>query len=545
MAEGAVTLPAGFVLDQAAPAATIPQGFVLDQPVASAQNQYDPSAGGSTLQFGPLDTGLPIPQGVNRFLAGAGKGATDLARGTGQALGIVDQQTIKDAEQRDAPLMQTGAGKAGAITGTIAAAAPTAFIPGANTYAGAALVGGAMGAAQPVAEGDVLAGKVKNAAIGGGLGVAGQYVGNTIGAIAKNYAAKKAAQQAATKASPQTAIIGEARKAGYVIPPTQANPSKINRALEGLAGKLTTGQAASGKNQEITNTLVKKALGVPDDVTLTPDVLTSIRKEAGQAYEAMRGAGQITADAQFADDMTKIVSKYQGAGKDFPGLAKNEIADTVEMLSKPGFASDSALDAISILRDKADKAFRGGDKSFGRAYKQMADSMEGVVERNIAAAGDDATALLKDFRDARQLIAKTYSVESAMNKATGNINARKLAQQLAKGKPLSGELKTAARFGLAFPKAADEITSSMPGISPLDYAAAGISSAASGNVGMLGTIMARPLVRSTILSRPYQSVMTNPNVSPTLLQLAAPAASSPANNALLRLSAPSVYAAQK
>jgi len=507
----------------------------------------DATEGGLPFRPAGIDTGLTMPQGVSQFMAGAGKGMTDLARGAGQLVGVVPQSDIQEAEMRDKPLMESGAGKAGAIAGTIAAAAPTMFIPGANTYTGAALVGAGTGLLQPVAEGDVATGKAKNAAFGAAAGMAGQAIGQGVGAAAKSYATRKAAQQAAEKTTNvvRDATAAASKEAGYVIPPVQLNPSKINRALEGFAGKITTAQSASMKNQSVTNGMVKKALGLTDDMPLTPETLSGLRSEAGKVYEAMRGAGQIASDAQYADDLGKIVAKYQGAGKDFPELAKNEIADTVSGLQKPEFDSDSALDAISILRDKADKAFRGGDKAYGRAYKQMADSVEGVIERNVAAHGKDAAALLKDFRDARQLIAKTYSVESALNPATGNVNARKLAQQLAKGKPLSGDLKKVGRFAQAFPKAAEEVTSSMPGVSPLDYAQAAITSAATGNPGLLGTIVGRPLARSAILSQPYQNAMVNaPAYSPNLLQRSAPALQSDAMNALLRLG-PSAYAAQQ
>jgi hypothetical protein len=63
----------------------------------------------------------------------------------------------------------------------------------------------------------------------------------------------------------------------------------------------------------------------------------------------------------------------------------------------------------------------------------------------------------------------SHTVENALTEATGNVSATKLGQQLTKGKPLSGELETAARFAQAFPKAAKEVNESMPGISPLDY----------------------------------------------------------------------------
>jgi len=516
-------------------------------------------AGMSGMVRGAKQAGLEIAQGL-----GADKGVADYIPTVGALKAITNtltggeearaqqaeqlRQEQAQAEQLEAPLMATGTGRAGNVTGMVASALPTMFIPGANTYTGAALVGAGTGFLQPTSDQNVLASKAKDAAIGAGAGVAGQAIGQGIGAIAKNYAARKAAEQAAQKSANavKDATVASAKQAGYVIPPVQVNPSAANRLLEGFAGKITTGQSASIKNQEVTNRLVKRALGVAEDQPLTPQVLSGIRAEAGKVYESMRGAGQIATDAQYADDLSKIVAKYQGAGKDFPGLARNEIADTAEMIGKPEFNSDSALDAISILRDKADKAFRAGDKSFGRAYKQMADSMEGVIERNIAAAGDDAAALLKDFRDARQLIAKTYSVESALNQATGNINAKKLAQMLNRGKPLSGELKEVGRFAQAFPKAAEEVTSSMPGVSPLDYATAGIGAAASGNPSLLASILGRPAIRSTILSQPYQSMMVNPQqYGPNLLQQSAPLLQSDSLNALLRLAPPSVYAVEK
>ena len=525
-------------------------GNVFDQFDTTEQpEQAATSALAGGLPFRPfgVDTGLTMPEGASNALAGIGQGMINVARGIGQHVGAIPQEEIKAAELADRELLETTGGKVGSVVGNVAALAPTALIPGANTLTGAALVGGASGFLQPVAEGDVLTESAKNAGVGALAAGAGQAIGQGLGAIAKKYAAAKAASSASQKTANQIkdATAAMAKEAGYVIPPVQVNPSKINRALEGWAGKITTGQSASIKNQDVTNRLIKSAIGLAPDDQLTPQVLSGIRNEAGKAYEALRGAGQISTDAQYADDLAAIVSRYQGAGKDFPELAKNEIADTVSNLQKDSFAADSALDAISILRDKADKAFRGGDKAYGRAYKQMADSVEGVIERNIAATGDDGAALLKDFREARQLIAKTYSVESALNPATGNVNAKKLAQQLAKNKPLSGELKKVGQFAQAFPEAAREITTSMPGVSPLDYTGAAISAAASGNPGFLAMIAGRPAARSMLLSGPYQRAMTTPSYAPGLGVLPANAIASPLTNPLLRLGVPaSIYSEQ-
>jgi len=559
----------------AAPAAFDPDAY-LAKKAAPAEQAPNPTEGMGTgelmaagagkavtdLGRGAQQTGLQIAEGLQgiedtplKYIPTAALMQWVAEKSAGDKPAIQQKQAeiqgqIDEAAVRDAPLMETGAGKAGYIGGSVAAAAPTMFIPGVNTYTGAATVGALTGGLQPTTteEGDTLTAKAKNTVIGGVAGMAGQAVGQGIGAIARSYAARKATEKAAQKAAGtiKDATAKSAQKAGYTIPPVQVNPTAANRLLEGFAGKITTGQSASIKNQSVTNNLVKKAIGLAPDEQLTPQALSAVRAEAGKAYEAIRGAGVLQADAQYADDLAKIVSKYQGAGKDFPELAKNEIADSVEMINKQGFDSSSALDAVAILRDKADKAFRGGDKAFGKAYKQMADAMEGVMERNIAAAGDDAAQLLNDFRQSRQLIAKTYTIESALNASTGNVNAKKLAQMLAKGKPLSGEIKQAAQFAQAFPKAAEEITSSMPGVSPLDYATAGIGAAASGNPGLLASIMGRPVVRGTILSQPYQRMMVNPpTYGPNMLEQSANLLDSKAVNALLRMAPGSAYAAEK
>jgi len=91
--------------------------------------------------------------GTEKFLAGVGKGMTDVGRGLRQflpdALGGLSRADIEESRKLDAPLMNTGAGMAGNIVGTAASLLPTAFIPGANTIAGASLIGAGTGLAQP------------------------------------------------------------------------------------------------------------------------------------------------------------------------------------------------------------------------------------------------------------------------------------------------------------------------------------------------------------------------------------------------------------
>lgn len=114
-----------------------------------------------------------------KLLAGVGMGMTNVARGLGQAVGLVSRDDIKRAREDEAALAKTGAGKVGNVAGTAAALLPTAFIPGANTLAGSAVIGAGSGALAPSTSTEET---LKNAAFGGLAGPAGLLAGRAIGA---------------------------------------------------------------------------------------------------------------------------------------------------------------------------------------------------------------------------------------------------------------------------------------------------------------------------------------------------------------------------
>lgn len=77
--------------------------------------------------------------GFDKFAAGAGKAVVDTGRGVGQLLGLVSNEDVAQARERDAPLMDTGAGMTGNVLGNIAMAlAPGGALKGAGVVANAA-----------------------------------------------------------------------------------------------------------------------------------------------------------------------------------------------------------------------------------------------------------------------------------------------------------------------------------------------------------------------------------------------------------------------
>lgn len=461
-----------------------------------------------------------------RTLAGIGSGFASV----GRALGLNDAlqsvlpavpKTKEEAQQVDAPLMATTSGKVGRVIGTVAPAIPTAFIPGANTYAGAALIGGTTGAA--MTEGD-LGDRAQGAVFGSLGGLAGKGFGDTLRYGSQWLGGKLSEMRSAAQlanAQKDAAAIA-AQKAGYVIPPSDVRGGFLNEALGGLSGKIKTAQVASARNQGVTNQLARKALGIADDVPLTADALQSFRNVAANSgYAPIRQAGEVTADASYAKALDTIAGQYQGAGRSFPGAAKNPVLEMVEGLRQTKFDAGDALDMVKVLRENADKAFRSGDSGLGKASKSAAGALEDQIERHLKALGDDAA--MAAFKKARQDIAKSYTVQKALNTVTGDVSAPALARELAKNKPLSGELKTIAEVGYAFPKATQALKEAPKALSPLDFAMGGGFSAASGNPLLLATTAARPMARSLLLSKPYQAAFAGPqSYGPGLLESVLP-----------------------
>jgi hypothetical protein len=254
----------------------------------------------------------------------------------------------------------------------------------------------------------------------------------------------------------------------------------------------------------VTDKLARQALGLKAGDQLDETVLQGIRNQAAtQGYAPLRQAGTVTADKPFFDALDKIASTQQGAARSFPGLGESGVADMVAKLKQQSFDAGDAVDATRVLREAADKAYRQGDKGVGKASKEAADAIEGMLERHLTAAGNPDA--LKSFREARTLIAKTYSVQKGLNGQTGNVNAQALAKQLQKGRPLSGELRTIAQAGDAFPKATQMLKEAPKAVSPLDFAVATTAGMSTGNPLAAVLLGARPLARNALLSGPVQA----------------------------------------
>lgn len=303
--------------------------------------------------------------------------------------------------------------------------------------------------------------------------------------------------------------LEKARDAGYVVPPATTNPSILNRFLESWGGKTATAQDASLKNQAVTDALVKKDLGLGAADDVAEGTLPFLRKEAAEAYKPVRGIGTIRLDSQFETAIDDAVGQLSKVAQKFPRLAKSDVTDTLASLKAKSIDSDTAVDTISVLRANADEAYAAGEKQAGAAYKAAAKAMEDAIERSLGRRGADAKAILSDFRNARQMIAKTYSAQKALNPELGNFDARKLASLLNQGKPLTGGMKQAGQTAQAFKEATKLLTDS-GSVRNTDVILGGGAAALSGNPMPLLYPFSRMAVRDLMLSNVGQKLLTAP-----------------------------------
>ena len=130
-----------------------------------------------------------------------------------------------------------------------------------------------------------------------------------------------------------------------------------------------------------------------------------------------------------------------------------------------------------------------------------------MAERNLQKFGQPD--VMTNFKQARQDIAKSYTIEKALNAVTGDVSGAKLGQRAAAGKIVPSELQALSDAAAAYPTAFQNVSriGSVPGISPLDVGAAGIAAASASNPSLLATVLGRPAVRAGITSPIFQRNM--------------------------------------
>lgn len=299
-------------------------------------------------------------------------------------------------------------------------------------------------------------------ALVGGLETAAKYT-NPISAVAipaqKALAFKERVLPGALTKQKEANAVRDATLAagtaeGYMTTPGSVTPQGKNILAERMAGKTYLEQLMAVNNQEVTNNLARRAVGIGETAPLTSENMRSIRKaEYEKGYKPIERLGDISTDAQYLDDMVNVEAKYTGPSKSFPGAVPDEVAKLIKTYTVGKFDSKDAVQVMRHLREEARANFNKGDVAIANAQTDIAKALENQIERTLATTPTpNANTLLEQFRLSRQRMAISHSVEDAILEGGGSVNADKLARDLQKGAYLSGDLRTIGEFANVFPR---------------------------------------------------------------------------------------------
>lgn len=392
----------------------------------------------------------------------------------------------------------------GAIQKSIVSATPTALVQAAPRTVALAqnlATGGTTAALGSAAQQAAQTGTINPAQVASEAG-AGALMTLPTGTVSAVTTPKAPAQLTQSQLIAQRAIAE-----GATLPPTQVNPTVLNKLLEGFSGKQQTGQVASIKNQEVVNAQARKALNLPEDTVITPQVLQDYRSVKGQAYDALKSNNTYYADKQFITDINKRTTDLQKLANTTDVTAELRVLNGLKQMNFDGVGLVEQMKRLRYDGEANLASADPGNRSLGQAQKFAAKQLEDLAERNLN--NFNQPDVMKNFKQARQDIAKSYTIEKSLNAATGDVSGAKLGQRAATGKIVPSELEALANAAAAYPTAFQNTAriGSVPGVSPLDVGAAGIAAASSGNPSLLGTVFGRPAVRAGITSPLYQRNM--------------------------------------
>jgi hypothetical protein len=427
------------------------------------ENQLQPvSAGGSIANA----LGLPQPETATERVVG------DISRtvaGTGNVIGLANLAK---------PISQAGSGIQNVLTSN--AKSQLAASTGGGAASGVTREAGGGQVAQSVAG---LAG-----GIGGGL-------------IIKPTATGVSTQK--LQNATRDKVLKDGQKAGYVALPSDVGSGKLTRTMETVSGKFKAQELASSKNQQVTNNLTRKYLGLSDDVPLTTEVFDDLRNSFSEPY---RLASQLP-----AGQVGTLKARSLGTG-----------GKTTTPIIKNG---QQLVDEIKIARDDSRaswKSFNSGLSSNATETRKAAQASDALVKKleselDALARFSNQPELVRDLNVARQNIAKVHTVEKATNPITGSVNAQAIGRQVAKKAPITNELDLIGKFAKAFPKVTKQVSGDPNAFSIYDVIGTSVGIGSSNPLlAMLPAL--RVAGRYGVLSKPVQQTMVQPQYKPPTVQ---------------------------
>jgi hypothetical protein len=400
------------------------QQKILERARARARGeQAAPEMGGlEAFGRGALQSLKDIPYGLQQLGAEAGS-----------AVGLVEPSTVQRLRQEEerrraenAPFMESGAGRAGYIAGSIGSllvpGAALARVPGMvgtgaraltapTTFRAAATGGGLLGAAQPLSEEES---RATTAAIGTLGGTVGQAVGRGISRIA---------QPVTSAATPQVErAVQRLEQAGVPVDVAARTGSENLRAVQRFLtdNPISAGVMKKGaeNGQSAFNAAALRLIGEQGDAAL-PEVLARADDRIGAVMDDIAKKNRIKVDDRMVSELAAL-EEAASMTLDINELAplRNQLNNILSKVDDQDRISGEAYQRIRSLA--ADLGAKG--PQYANVSRQLRETIDSALERT---AGPEAAAAIKQARKQyRNLKLLEPAVEA---KSTGNISPAALA----------------------------------------------------------------------------------------------------------------------
>lgn len=329
-----------------------------------------------------------------RALAGAGMSLHNTGQGLGQLAGLVSQADVDESRRLDAPLNDTAGGLTGNMLGTVAQAAlPAGVLSKGLTVAGkagvplasavargvsgpvmqSATVGGAYGAAQPVASGENRATNAALDAAAGGLGAVIPGAVRGLGAAAK------------ASAKPQVAALADlADQAGVKLRASQVSDNWLTKAATNFFDMLpfSNAEKLASKQKEQLSQAMAQSMGYD-----TPDALIALRQAKdpktglGARFDAMNLAHDVQVEPWHVDELNQITKDFKSGNTTPADVALSKrlavIRDNLVNHTDPNGVIDGPK--YQRIRTSLGDAAASNDGTTG--YRAAVDDMKKVLDK--------------------------------------------------------------------------------------------------------------------------------------------------------------------
>ena len=267
-------------------------------------------------------------------------------------------------------------------------------------------------------------------------------------------AAARVAEKAPTRSqiaasrgnAPAIRINENAKKYGISLPPSDVNPTVLNRARDVMSAEALPEQLVK-KNEGVVDHAIRHDMGLLPEDPLDLPPINRIRAEGEVPADKIRQLGTVLdATGETAESIEKMIPPKMISGAEANSTVGGQVSRAKKMLSE-GMTASQILDNIRDLRQSSRDLLSGKDIAKGAraeadAALGVSNALEDLLDRRLGtldAAHPEAGygKLMDEYRAGRTRQAKSYVLEDIISRE-GKIIPEELSKRVYTDKALSG-----------------------------------------------------------------------------------------------------------